>query len=103
MRSGYTVILVPGADGRVSAAMPGCFSMGDTREQALTRIADAMATWSEVEAEDGRAPLRETPGVIASAVSKALEILDDMRRAGEVPDDAEYCPRLVQAECVHNA
>jgi predicted RNase H-like HicB family nuclease len=96
--SGYTVILVPNPDGRVSAsvpAMPGCFSVGDTREQALTRIGDAMALWSDVEADSGRAPLQETPAVVASAVSAALEIIDDMRRAGELPNDTGYHLELV--------
>ena len=95
---GYTVILVPSSQGRVSAsvpAMPGCFSVGDTREQALARIGEATAAWIDAEAEGGRAPLQEAPAVVASAVSEALESVDEMRQAGEIPDHAEYRLELV--------
>ena len=99
MRSGgYTVILFPSSDGRVSAsvpAMPGCFSQGDTRDAALANVAEAMALWMEVEAGDGRASLHETPAVVASAVSEALETVDEMRSVGELEDGAGYQLELI--------
>lgn len=97
-REGFTVILVPNPDGRVAAsvpAMPGCLSVGKARDEALANVSDAMALWAETEADDGRAPLQETSAVIASAVSEALEIIDDMRRAGEIPADVGYQLELV--------
>ena len=95
---GYTVILIPSPGGRVAAlvpAMPGCFSAGDTREQALARIGDAMAIWTEVEENSGRVPLRESSAVVTSAVGEALKTIDDMRRGGDLLDDAGYHLELV--------
>ena len=92
-RNFYTVILVPGADARVSAlvpAMPGCFSQGNTRDDALTNAVEAMTLWTDVEGQSGRVPLAETPAVVASAVREALEVIDQMRQAGELADDAGY-------------
>jgi len=100
MGRGYTVILVP-SDGRFAAsvpAMPGCFSQGSTREEALANVHEAMALWMDVESDAGRLPLSETPSVVASAVSAALEIVDDMRRAGEIPDEAGYQLELVTVQ-----
>jgi len=106
MSGGFTVILVPSADGRVSAsvpAMPGCFSVGDMREQALARIGEAMVAWMDAEAESGRSPLQETPAVVASAVSEALETVDEMREAGELPGDDGYWLELVTVQPRHRA
>ena len=98
MPNGYTVILVQGEDGGFSAsvpAMPGCYSQGTTREDALANVAEAMALWTDEEAANGRTPLAETPGVVSSAVGEALEILDAMRQAGEVLAHAGYELELV--------
>ena len=95
---GYTVILVPNADGRVSAsvpAMPGCFAQGPTRDEELSAVGEAMALWTEVESGSNRAPMPETPSVVASAVSDALEIIDDMRQVGEISPDVGYQLELV--------
>jgi predicted RNase H-like HicB family nuclease len=46
----YTVLLEPEADGGyvVSVpALPGCISQGDTREQALANIREAIALYVE--------------------------------------------------------
>lgn len=45
MRTGFTVILEPADDGSISVwvpDLPGCVSTGDSREEALARIAEAI-------------------------------------------------------------
>ena len=86
----YTVILVPDPAGGFSAlapAMPGCVSQGDTFEQALDNVREAMRGWLGVEAARGQRPLEETRDVVLDGVRQALEIVDEMRDAGEVPPD----------------
>ena len=99
----YTVILVPGEDSiSVSVpAMPGCFSMGDSRDEALANVRQAMQGWVETETEQGRAPLSETPSLVAEAVSQALGIIEEMRQAGEAPADRGYELELVTVEAPH--
>ena len=94
----YTVILTPDDQGWISAsvpAMPGCLSQGHDREEALANIREAIAGWLEVEAEHGRGPLDETPAVVTAGVAEALEIIDEMRQAGELPPDGGYALELV--------
>ncbi len=73
---GYTVVLSPDPDrGGYSVscpAMPGALSEGDSREDALRNIAEAMAGWVEVAAEDGRGALPETPGLISNEIAFVL-------------------------------
>jgi predicted RNase H-like HicB family nuclease len=97
----YTVILVPGEDGSVSATvptMPGCVSQGRGREEALTNVREAIEGWIEAEAEQGRIPVDETPAVVAAGVTEALEIIDEMRQAGEAPAAHGYRLELVTVE-----
>ena len=89
----YSVLLVPDADGRLAVsvpALPGCVSMGDSRNEALEHVREAIAGWLETEDEAGRPPPTETPAVIAAGVAQALEIIDEMREAGELPPDFGY-------------
>ena len=89
----FTVILVPGDVAGLSVvvpAMPGCFSVGRTREEALANVRDAIAGWAQVEAQQGRGPLSETPKLVLDAVSHALAIIDEMRAAGELTHDHGY-------------
>ena len=89
----YTVILVPAEEagfGVSVPAFPGCVSMGPTPEEALDHVRAAMMGWLEVEAEQGRSPLVETRDVIMAVVAETLEIIEEMREAGEVPDDWGY-------------
>lgn len=91
--SRYSVILVADPTGLVSAsvpAMPGCVSVGHNRDDALAHARIAMAGWIEAESAVGRAPLQETPGVVAAGVAQALEIIDEMRAAGEIPAGQGY-------------
>ena len=73
---GYTVVLSPDpVDGGYSVscpAMPGAVSQGDSRDEALANIREAMEGWAEVAAEDGHAPLDETPELIATEVAFVL-------------------------------
>jgi predicted RNase H-like HicB family nuclease len=78
--------------------MPGCLSVGRTRAEALASVQNAMRGWLEVEASQGRAPLAETPTVIAAAVAQALEIVEAMREAGEVSPGHGYELELTTVE-----
>lgn len=52
----YTIELVPEPDGSWFVAvkeLPGCMSGGDTPEEAIEMIQDAMRGWLEVSLEDG--------------------------------------------------
>jgi len=40
--------------------LPGCHSQGDTRDEALANIREAIGLWLEVEAEEGGVKLVET-------------------------------------------
>lgn len=89
----YSVLLTPDEDGLISVmvpAMPGCFSMGENRERALSNVRDAMLGWVEVEAERGEGPLIEAPAVIVAAVAEALEIIDELRDSGDWPTGRGY-------------
>jgi antitoxin HicB len=97
----YTVILVPDDDGRVSVlvpALPGCVSMGGSRREALEHARGAIAGWLAAEAAAGRAPLVENAAVIEAGVCEVLQIIDDMRAAGEVRPDHGYDLELATIE-----
>lgn len=83
----FTVILVPDENGTISAsvpAMPGCFGVGGTREETLANVQDAIAGWIASEADQGREPLEETPAIVAEAVSQVLDLIAEMRDAGDI-------------------
>ena len=97
----YTVILVPDDDGQVSVlvpALPGCVTVGGSRPEALEHARQAIAGWLATEATSGRAPLVENPAVIEAGVREALQIIDDMRAAGEVRPDRGYDLELATVE-----
>jgi predicted RNase H-like HicB family nuclease len=50
----YPVVLVESEEGFAVGcpALPGCWSQGETREEALANIREAIALWLEVEEED---------------------------------------------------
>ncbi len=72
----FTVVLSPDPErGGFSVscpAMPGALSEGDTREDTLRNIQEAMELWLEVAEEHGEAPLVETPELVAAEVSFVL-------------------------------
>ena len=99
----YTAILVPGQD-EVSVlvpALPGCFSAGRTRDEAVAKSREAIRGWVAAETEQGRAPLTETPAVLIDGVKRALEIIEETRQAGEIPGDRGYELELVTVHAPH--
>lgn len=50
----YRVVLIESEDGLAVGcpALPGCWSQGASREEALANIKEAIALWLEVEEED---------------------------------------------------
>ncbi len=55
----YRVVLIENEEGFAVGcpALPGCWSQGATREEALANIREAIASWLEVEEEDIRSEL----------------------------------------------
>jgi predicted RNase H-like HicB family nuclease len=97
----YTVILVPDDGGQVSAlvpALPGCVSVGGSRHEALEHAREAIAGWLATEAAAGRASLVGTTSLIEAGVREALQIIDDLRAAGEVRPDHGYDLELAIVE-----
>ena len=72
----FTVILVTGRRGGYSViwpAIPGCASQGDSLEDALDNIREAITLCLEVRAEE-KIPLPlETPAVIAEEIEECLK------------------------------
>lgn len=73
----YTVVLSPdperGGYTVTVPALPGAVSEGDTRDEALANIREAMEGWLEVALEDGHGPLLETPELVAAEIAEVLE------------------------------
>ena len=75
MRSAITVILEPEEDGGYSIhclALPGCSSQGDTLEEALAIIREAISGILKVRQQEGMAPPKETPGIVAKEIRQIL-------------------------------
>jgi antitoxin HicB len=72
----YTVVLSPDPNmGGFSVsvpAMPGALSQGDSREEALANIQEAMEGWLEVTRERGADALTETPELVAADIGETL-------------------------------
>ena len=66
-RMKYPVILIPSDQGfAVSCpALPGCWSQGRTREEALANIRDAIRLWLEVAVEDAAREAQREAGALA--------------------------------------
>lgn len=57
LKEPYSRILIPDDDGGYSAEMlefPGCYSQGDTAEEAIRNLEDAARNWIEVTSAAGR-------------------------------------------------
>ena len=70
-----TVILQPEADGGYSAivpGLPGVVTQGDTLEETLDNVREAVLLSLEVRAELGLPGLNETPEIIAHEIEACL-------------------------------
>ena len=72
----FTVVLSPdpnaGGYSVSCPAMPGAISEGDSRDEALANIAEAMSLWLEVAEEHGEGALAETPELVAAEIAFVL-------------------------------
>jgi antitoxin HicB len=71
----FTVILAPEADRGYSVICPaiqGCVSQGDSLEEALTNIRDAILLCLEVRKDEGVPAPVETPDVVAEEIRVCL-------------------------------
>jgi len=72
----FTVVISPEADGGYSVvcpAVPGCVSQGDSLEEALVNIREAILLCLEVRGEDGEAAPIETPELVAEEIKACLK------------------------------
>jgi predicted RNase H-like HicB family nuclease len=72
----FTVILEPEAGGGYSIycpAIPGCVSQGDSLDEALANIKEAITGCLVVGRRHGLAELVETPEIIAREIQECLE------------------------------
>jgi predicted RNase H-like HicB family nuclease len=72
----FTVILEPEANGGYSVicpAIPGCVSQGDSLDEALANIREAILLCLEVEREEALAEPKETPEIVAEEIRACLK------------------------------
>ncbi len=72
----FTVILSPEAGGGYSVvcpAVPGCVSQGDSLDDALDNIREAILLCLDVHKEDGQPFPTETPEVVAEEIRACLK------------------------------
>jgi predicted RNase H-like HicB family nuclease len=66
----YRVILIPSDQGFAVGCplLPGCWSQGATREEALANVKEAIKLWVEVAEEDARREAESESGVLVEVV-----------------------------------
>jgi len=72
----FTVILEPETDGGYSVicpAIPGCVSQGDSLDEALANIREAILLCLDVRREEGLAKPAETPEIVAEEIRACLK------------------------------
>ena len=72
----FTVILAPEEKGGYSVvcpSIPGCVSQGESLEEALANIREAILLCLEVRAEQGHPLPAETPEIVAEEVRSCLK------------------------------
>ncbi len=70
-------------------AIPGCVSQGDSREQALSNIREAIALCMEARVEEGLPPTLETRQIAVAPSAKAEAALN-AKRSESVEDLREF-------------
>ena len=72
----FTVVLSPEADGGYSVvcpAVPGCVSQGDSLDEALANIREAILLCLEVRKEEAQPLPVETPELVAEEIRACLK------------------------------
>ncbi len=72
---GFTIVLSPDPAGGYSVsvpAVPGAISEGDSRDEAIANVRQAIAGVLALMDQQGREPAPETPESVASEVEKVL-------------------------------
>lgn len=72
----FTVVLSPETDGGYSVvcpAVPGCVSQGDSLEEALSNVREAILLCLEVGKEQGEVAPVETPELVAEEIRACLK------------------------------
>ncbi len=72
----FTVVPSPEADGGYSVVcptIPGCVSQGDSLEEALANIREAILLCLEVRKEESLSPPVETPELVAEEIRACLK------------------------------
>ena len=72
----FTIVLQPEVDGGYSVvcpAIPGCVSQGDTLDEALANIREAIVLCLEVRNEQGQPAPSETPEIVAEEIRACLK------------------------------
>lgn len=72
----FTVVLEPEADGGYSVvcpAIPGCASQGETLDQAIVNVREAILLCLETRREERLPPPVESPEIIAREIQECLE------------------------------
>lgn len=75
MKLAFTVILEPEEDRSYSIhcpALPGCSSQGDTIEEALTNISEAISGVLKVRQQREMLPIIETPEIVTEEIRQIL-------------------------------
>ena len=75
MKITLTVILEPEENDGYSIhcpALPGCSTQGDTREDALTNIREAISGVLKVRQQMGMPPPKETPEIVTEEIRQIL-------------------------------
>jgi predicted RNase H-like HicB family nuclease len=85
----YPILIEPGDDNHAFGVMvpdlPGCFSAGNTLDEAITNAGEAVAVWIDANLDEGQviprpsdvASLTITAGWVAGLVSVDPSVLDD--------------------------
>ena len=71
-----TVVLMPESEGGYSVvcpAIPGCASQGESLEEALSNVREAILVCLDVRREDGLSQPVETPEIIAQEIQACLQ------------------------------